>query len=74
MGPKVSVVTFQARTQGGIGETITIRQAHRYNNATFIYDDTRWVSANDELITAHIMPIGAVDIFIVFTPAAFGFS
>ena len=28
----------------------------------------------NELITAHIMSIGAVDIVISFTPAAFGFS
>ena len=74
MGPKVSVVTFRAGTRGRIGETITIGQPHHYNNATFIYDDTSWVPANDDLITTHIMPIGAVDIFIVFTPAAFGFS
>ena len=73
VGPKVSGVTFEAGVLGGIGETIAVGQAIRFNNAIYVAGDSTWTPANDSLVSSCTVPIGSLEIFIGFTPEAYGY-
>ena len=72
VGPKASGVTFQAGTLGGIGESIDVgRAVHIDGNVCINCDDT-FMPANDYIIGCGIIPVGDIDIFIGYTPDAYG--
>ena len=63
MGPKASSVTFQAGTLGGIGESITVGRAVNIDGNVYI---------NVYIVGCGIIPVGGIDIFIGYTPEAYG--
>ena len=66
VGPKASGVTFQARTLGGIGESIAVGRAVNIDDNVYINCDSTFMPAND-----YIVPVGGIDIFIGYTPEAY---
>ena len=72
VGPKVSSVTFQAGTLGGIGESIAVGHAVNIDGNFYINCDNTFMPANDYIVGCGIVPVGGIDIFIGYTPEAYG--
>ena len=72
VGPNASGVTFQAGTLGGIGESIAVGWAVNIDSNVYINCDNTFMSANDYIVGCGIVPVGGIDIFIGYTPEAYG--
>ena len=72
VGPKASTVTFQAGTLGGIGESIAVCRAINIDGNVYINCDSTFMPANDYIIGCGVVPVGGIDIFIGYTPEAYG--
>ena len=72
VGPKASSVTFQAGTLGGIGESIAVGHAVNIDGNIYINCDNTFMPANDYIVGCGIVPVGGIDIFIDYTPEAYG--
>ena len=72
MGPKAASVTFQAGTLGGIGESIAVGRAVQIDGNLYILCDDTFMPAKDYIVGCGIIPVGGIDIFIGYTPEAYG--
>lgn len=72
VGHKVPGVTFQAGTLGGVGKQIAVGRVTRYDGHSYVNSDESWLPADDYLIGCAIIPIGGIDVFIGYTPEAYG--
>ena len=72
VGHKVPGVTFQAGTLGGVGKQIAVGRVTRYGGHSYVNSDESWLPTDDYLIGCAIVPIGGIDVFIGYTPEAYG--
>ena len=72
MGPKASSITFQVGTLGGIGESIAIGRAVNIDGNVYINCDNTFMPANDYIVGCGMVPVCGIDIFIGYTPEAYG--
>ena len=72
VGHKVPGVTFQAGTLGGVGKQIAVGRVTRYGGHSYVNSDESWLPADDYLIGCAIVPIGGINVFIGYTPEAYG--
>ena len=63
---------FQAGTLGGIGESIAVGRAVNINGNVYINCDNTFMPTNDYMVGCGIVPVGGIDIFISYTPEAYG--
>ena len=63
---------FQAGTLGGIGESIAVGRAVNIDGNVYINCDSTFMSANDYIVGCGIVLVGGIDIFIGYTPEAYG--
>ena len=72
MGQKASGVTFQTGTLGGIGESSAVSRAFNIDGNVYINCNSTFMPANDYIVGCGIVPVGGIDIFIGYTPEAYG--
>ena len=72
VGPKVLGVTFQAGTLGGIVESIAVGRTINIDGNVYINCDNTFLPANDYIVGCGIVLVGGIDIFIGYTPEAYG--
>src|SRR5664279_2389364 len=75
VGPAASGVTFRAGLLCGFGDTITVGTAiiDKNGGSGRIVNDNAYMPARNHLVSAYIIPVGSINIFIGLTEEALGF-
>ena len=55
-----------------MGKQIAVDRVTRYGGHSYVNSDESWLPADDYLIGCTIVPIGGIDVFIGYTPEAYG--